>query len=126
MKLAYYAHPTTEYGTNLELMVLKHLEKCGFMVINPNNPITDLEYRVAKSTGGFDKAMRVFYNLIDRCDLVTFTPFYDGMISSGVVRELEYALNAGKPVLEVPLQHLIKARYLSYEDTLARIKEYKK
>lgn len=126
MKLAYYAHPITEYGTTLESVVMKHLEKCGFMVINPNNPITELEYRVAKSTGGFDKAMRVFYNLIDRCDVLAFTPFRDGMISSGVKLELEYAIKADKPVLEVPFQHLIKGRYLSYEDTLARIKECKK
>lgn len=126
MKLAYYAHPITEYGTNLELVVMRHLEKCGFIVINPNNPITDLEYKVAKSTGGFDKAMRVFYNLIDRCDVLAFTPFHDGMISSGVKLEMQYAYNAGKPVLEVPLQGLIEARFLSYEDTLARIKEGKK
>lgn len=123
MKLAYYAHPITDYGTELEKRVLRHLEKCGFMVINPNNPITDLEYKLAKTTGGFDRAMAVFYDLINRCDVVAFTPFHDGMISSGVKLELEYALNLGLPVLEVPLQHLTKARYLSYEDTLVRIKE---
>lgn len=124
MKLVYYAHPVTDYGTKHETEVVRMLERAGFVVLNPNNPATDLEYKLAKITDR-EAAMQVFYRMIDRCDVLVFESFEDNMIGSGVWLEIQHAKFRLLPVLEVPRLDFTKLRALSYSETVERIKATK-
>ena len=120
MKLAYYAHPITEYGTLEETHAVKAIEHAGFVVINPNCPAIDLEYKLAKARGIDSPMFHVFHPIVQRCDVVFFRAFPDGKISSGVAMEVGWADSLGKPVFELPTQRV--ERTLTYQQTLERLK----
>ena len=125
MKLVYYAHPVSDYDTDHEIAGIRMLEKAGFVVLNPNNPATALEYKLAKVEDP-DKAMEVFYRLIDRCDVLVFQSFEDNMISSGVSLEIDYARFHARPVFEMPYPNVLTERALTREETVKRVQALRK
>ena len=105
--IAYYAHPMAIYGTPQEEADIKLIESLGFECLNPNSP----SYQ--------GHTMNQFCALAARCDLIVFRAFEDGMIGSGVAKEIEAMKKMGKPVLE--LTGRITRRALSREETRERL-----
>lgn len=87
--------------------IIKTLENLGFIVIDPNNEVSQALYKL--------DGMSVFHHLIDSADLLVFKPLANGKITAGVVSEIAYANSKGIPVLEIPEN--IYARSMSVEDT---------
>jgi nucleoside 2-deoxyribosyltransferase len=110
----YYAHPITMYDTWDEQHEVKMLELMGFEVLNPNCDELDKAYNA-------NKDFEVFLKAIESCDAVFYSAMEDGMISSGVVKEIVFAFELGMPVFEIPRN--CQARYLTKEQTRERLVE---
>lgn len=104
----YYAHPISYYKTELEDQDVQTLERLGFFVINP----ADYDY---------DGDMSKYLNLVRSCRAVYFRPLHDGKITSGVAMEIDAAITAGIPVVELFTQAAFKSRVLSRNETRARM-----
>lgn len=111
--VCYYAHPMPTYNTQQEIDDIMLLDEMGFKVISPNSP--EIEENYKKDTH-IDR-MAFFKQFIDKCDVVVFRSFINGLITSGVVYELEYATKIGKPILEISNFNNLKPRILDYVQT---------
>ena len=114
----YYAHPLNLYGSAQEKRDCETLEKLGFEVLNPGS----LECQEAFEAR--DKSLPVmdfFAPLVEACDALAFRACPDGRITSGVVKEIGWALTAGKPIIELP--SCISSRVLSQVQTIEYLKE---
>lgn len=119
--IVYYAHCMAIYDTPQEERDLVTLAKLGFAkIINPNSTpysaaCAEIRAEAAADPRGFvfrdgkrygdpsDAIMvHVFKPLVDTCDVVAFRALPDGMIPSGVAKEVWWAVNAGKIVIELP------------------------
>lgn len=147
----YYAHCMAIYGTPQEDRDMALLERIfpGEAVINPNTPMISKQcdamraeieiYNVHTPTcpGGM-KCMgyaphthprdasgeimtRIFQPLAKGCDLLVFRALPDGMIPSGVLKEIQWADEARIPVLELP--SAMMRRELSVAATKQYLKE---
>lgn len=96
------------YGTTLEQLDIELLELMGFEVINPNHPHCK------------NFSMDDFVRWAASCDVLCFRAFLqDGKIGVGVVKEIDGAVKAGKPIFELPT--INKERKLSRDETRARM-----
>ena len=85
----YYAHAICLYGTEIEKkeeMLIRERFKDA-KIINPVN------YRDAS----MDDSMDFYLRLVDKCHIVVFSCLL-GKVTSGVGKEVNYALNKGKEV----------------------------
>lgn len=103
----YYAHVMALYDTPQELRDVATLKRLGFTVLNPNHP----NYQKAAKAKGMD----AFLPLVLDCDALAFRALPDGRISSGVAMEIQWAREAGRPVIELPGS--FARRYLSVTET---------
>jgi len=110
--ICYYAHCMLAYNTQKELDDIKLLESLGFEVINPNSKDIQDGYKMDRN---IDR-MAYFKQFVDKSDIIVFRTFND-VITSGVGYELKYAIEIGKPIIELPDYNTIKSKILSYADT---------
>lgn len=103
----YYARPVSLYNTKQEERDLLLLTQLGFSIVNPNKEELQLAYK--------DKGMGVFTAAVKDCDALAFRSFQDGKISAGVKKEIDTALELGKPVIELPT--ITQNRVLSVDET---------
>lgn len=128
MKTAYYAHCVAIYGTPQEARDLQMLSYLGYDVVNPNSPAIDAAYNKVKSdfTAGHellsqyhsasDAAMTlIFKPIVKSVDVVVFRALPDGRIPAGVAKEILWAREFDKPVIELP--HALHDRIMSVEST---------
>jgi hypothetical protein len=113
MKTCYYAHSVALYGTPQESRDIEMLQKM-FFVLNPSEAIHQEAY---KTRGG----MQYFKEIVQKCDLLAFRAHVDGKIGAGVATEIEWALAADLPVIELPT--MMFARFLSIDSTKQYLKE---
>ena len=109
----YYAHSVSLYNTPQELRDIELLERLGFEVFNPNQPACNAGYQA--------EGMKYFERVLDDCDALAFRANPGGSINAGVVKEINYMIVQGAPVIELPT--LVGRQYLSVEDTRAYLKE---
>lgn len=111
----YYAHTMLSYGSTIEDEDIKLLERLGFEVINPSSP--EIVQACSNFIKNFGKTnvMEFFAEIINSCDVVAFRSLPDGKILSGIVAEIQHALNNDIPVIEIPC--LIENRMLDYPET---------
>jgi len=93
-KKAYYSHAKILAGKPQEKQDIETLEKAGFKVDNPYHP----KYSEWWETEGIEFG-RV---LIEANDVFVFRALPDGTITSGVAKELKWAEQADKPIIELP------------------------
>ena len=120
MKKVYYAHSLHLYNSKQEERDVKLLESLGFEVLNPNSGTIQEDIERYKTTIGVDNYMSYFEHLIQSCEIFAFRAHVDGKIPSGVGYELDYAINSGKSVIELPT--LVSSRRLSLDDTREYLK----
>jgi hypothetical protein len=113
MKKAYYARPLSLYGSPQEKRDRQTILMLGFETIEINKP----EIQAAAK----ERGMEPFKVLVEQGDALFFRGFVDGSIGAGVGQEIQWALDAGLPVVELPSR--IKRRTLSVDDTRAMLAE---
>lgn len=112
----YYSHPKTYKGSKEEAEDIKKLELEGYTVENPYNPkFADLWQTEGIAFGK---------SLVDMCDAVAFRPLSNGKIGAGVGKELGWAIELNKPIIEMPSANFVTdeeslaERVLSIDDTV--------
>lgn len=109
----YYAHCLAIYNTHQEARDLATLRALGFEVFNPNQPRIDQTIREMKAAGR-DDYMEYFRAILSDCQVFAFRALPGGAIPAGVRKELNWALEMGLPILELPT---LVGRTLSLDDT---------
>lgn len=112
-KKVYYAHCMAIFNTPQEVRDILMLEAMGFEVHNPNNPTDHAGYQ--------RKGMEYFRKIIQECDIVAFRAYPDFKIPAGIFKEVQWAIDMGKPVIELPAK--FKERGLTVEATVHRLRE---
>ena len=121
---AYYAHCLHIYGTPQELRDIQTLQALGFDVINPNSPEIEAKCKEIRDVFGRDSSdvMRmVFKPIAQTCDVLAFRALPDGRIPAGVAKEIEWAREFSRPVIELPAA--LHDRTMSVESTRAYLQE---
>jgi hypothetical protein len=108
----YYARPISLYNTKQEERDLLLLTQLSLDIVNPNK--AELQKRYDQ------EGMDVFISAVKDCDALAFRAFQDGKISAGVKKEIDTAVELGKPVIELPT--ITSDRVLSVEDTREYLK----
>lgn len=108
--LAYYARPISIDGTFQAKRDIALIEAMGY---EPRYVGTDITFpfMVDYATEG----MHGFKSHVESCQLLIFRALPDNSIPAGVAKEIQWALDAGIPVVEIPRQ--IMRRTLNAEDT---------
>lgn len=114
-KKIYYAHCRALYGTQQENRDILLLESLGFDVLNPNNKVHQ------DSCKAFIDVMEYFLQLVATCDAVAFRALPNGKIPAGVLKEVKFAYEKNKPVMELPVN--IGLREMTVEQTRAYLTE---
>jgi len=104
---AYYAHPVILFGSKLQEKDIESIKDAGFEIVNPSDK--------EKQEGYIKYGMDYFKDLVKESNVVFFRSFFDGSIGQGVYKEINWAIEEGKPIFEMPRR--IKNRELSIEDT---------
>lgn len=108
----YYARPISLYNTKQEKRDLLLLTQFSLDIVNPNKEELQLRYE--------REGMDVFTAAVKDCDALAFRSFQDGRISAGVKKEIDAAIELGKPVIELPT--ITSTRILSIDDTREYLK----
>lgn len=108
----YYARPISLYNTKQEERDLLLLTQLSLDILNPNKAELQRRYDI--------EGMDVFTSAVKDCDALAFRSFQDGKISAGVKKEIDAALELGKPVIELPT--ITSVRVLSVDDTREYLK----
>lgn len=116
-KKAYYSHAKILVKTEQEKADIETLEKAGFKVDNPYHA----KYSEWWETEGIEFG-RV---LIEANDVFVFRALPDGTITAGVAKELKWAEEANKPIIELPYA-LSERVARSIENTVEYYKKAKK
>jgi len=103
----YYARPINLYKTKQDVRDMELLIKLFGYVVNPDKEELQRRYDI--------EGMDVFTAAVADCDSLAFRSFPDGKISAGVKKEIDKAIELGKPVIELPT--ITETRVLSVEDT---------
>lgn len=111
----YYAHPVSLYNTPQEKRDIALLESLGFEVENPNTEKHQVGYDIAKAKSSNGSGMEHFFKVVLACDAIAFRAFPDGKIGSGVMMEVDWALEGKLPVIELP--NIVESRKLSRTET---------
>lgn len=103
----YYARPISLYNTRQDERDIRLLSELFGDCINPNKEELQNRYK--------QEGMDVFLQAVSDCDALAFRSFPCGAISAGVKKEIDKAIELGKPVIELPT--ITEKRVLSIEDT---------
>jgi hypothetical protein len=114
----YYAHCMALYGTPQEARDIELLRSLGFKVINPGDPEI---CKVVEPLWDHNARMAFFEQYADSCDVIAFRALPGGAIPSGVMKEIGWFKERGKPVLELP--GFVLRPVLNYEQTKAYLHE---
>lgn len=139
----YYAHCIALYNTVQERRdidtLLVTFQAGPVEIVNPNSPeveqrCSELRKEVEYINGRIDQGYQaqrldaseiimsgVFKPLVRSCDVLAFRALYDGSVTAGVAKEIEYALEASIPVIELPSSVL--RRTLNVEQTREYLRE---
>lgn len=117
---AYYAHCMAIYNTKQEERDLLTLTDLGFDVLNPNTPEVSQGIKAYKEQHPSDY-MSYFKNLVEQCPVFVFRALPDGKIPSGVAKELEWAQQMNKFIIELP--SAVSQRTLTHAETIEYLKE---
>jgi hypothetical protein len=117
----YYGHCQAIYGSPQDKRDVETLTRLGFEVVNPSSPEHVEMADKMKATGKGERVMDYFVSLVTGCDAVAFRALPDGAIPAGVAKEIERALGAGKPVIELP--SCVLRRTLTVEQTREYLRE---
>jgi hypothetical protein len=109
----YYAHCIAIYNTHQEKRDLATLRALGFEIFNPNQPRIDQTVRDLKEAK-VENYMDVFKGLVSNCQAFAFRALPGGAIPAGVQKELDWAIEMGLPIIELPT---LVGRKLSLDDT---------
>lgn len=130
-KHLYYMRPMNLYGTELDFVLLRHINHLyGFdwEVVDPNTKTHQEAYENMKRETG--DGMPYFAALARNCHAGVFVPFPDGMIPAGVAREVTALLQRGCYVEELRYdgrkfrtRSLDTRRVLTVEETRSRIRD---
>lgn len=102
MPTVYYAHCMAIYDTEQEKRDIATLEALGLTVYNPNNSDVQETVQLMKAQGSTDY-MGFFKDLVYDCDVFAFRGLPMTLtLPGGVAKELEWATQAGKPIIELP------------------------
>ena len=96
----YYAHCIAIYNTPQEERDVHTLLGLGLDVVNPNTPAVDVEVKRLKSLG--ENYMSFFKDIVHSCEVFAFRALPDGSIPAGVAKELAWAVEADKLIIELP------------------------
>ncbi len=127
-RLCYFAHHTTDYGTDREQAAIEVIERQGFEVVNPNSPEDEAAYQALKARR--ENPMAHFEAVVRKCGALAFQRFESGEIGAGVGKEIMTAVEDDKPVYEVVGDQLVSvngaeaaASAMSVEDTKKLLSE---
>ena len=113
--IVYYSHPKTYKNSAESEQDIGLLEALGYGVISPYDPkFSDLWQ---------EEGIKFGKVLVDMCDYVAFRPLSNGKIGAGVGKELGWAIELQKPILEMPSafpfdENTLKERLLSIDETV--------
>jgi len=113
-KKAYYSHAKIIVNTQQEKDDFLTLEKAGYIVDTPYHP----KYQEFWETEGIEFGKV----LIEANDVFVFRALPDGTLPSGVAKELAWAEEANKPIIELPYA-LAQRKALSMKDTVEYYRE---
>jgi hypothetical protein len=110
----YYAHCVALYNTKQEERDIATLEKLfpQHEIFNPNCE--------ACSEGYAQKGMKFFRRTVNDSDILAFRALPEGLIPAGVYTEIQWAIEDGKTIIELPKLY---GREMSIDDTRQYIRE---
>lgn len=108
----YYAHSLSLYDTAQEARDIMTLKKMG-EVINPNSDEHQNGYKLS--------GMDYFDDVVAKCDALAFRAHPDGAIPTGVLKEINFAMNRYLPIIELPSG--IERRSLTVSQTREYLRE---
>lgn len=118
----YYAHCVGIYDSPQERRDIITLAEMGLTVINPNDWRVQRQFNALKGNMDYMEAFtEVFLTLVDDCEVFAFRALPHGGIPSGVAKELEYAIEKEKTIIELPA--CVSARTMSVDETREYLKE---
>lgn len=104
----YYAHPLWLYDTAVERADVELIERELGSVLNPNAPEHDAAYKTRKAATG--NGMDYFLeDVLPGCGACVFRADTDGLVSSGVVLEVNWFAERGLPTYELMADGLVPA-----------------
>lgn len=112
---AYYSHPKTYKNSEEEAEDISLLKSLGYSI---ENPYDDKFIELWQTEGiGFGRT------LVEMCDVVAFRPLSNGKIGSGVAKELGFAIEMRRPIIEMPSAvpfdvSTLKERTLTMDETV--------
>lgn len=116
----YYAHCMAIYHTPQEARDVRTLMELGLNVVNPNDSFFEAGVQQLKKEQPSDY-MEYFKGIILTCEALAFRALPDGRIPAGVLKEIVWAREMGKLVIELPSG--ITARAMSLESTREYLRE---
>ena len=120
-KKVYYAHSVALYNTPQEERDIATLEKLNLEVFNPNQQKLQDEFNEQKQHDYVLAFEQVFLHSIQECDVFAFRALPDGRIPGGVAKELVYAQEQGKTIIELPVN--IIRRSMEVDETREFLEE---
>lgn len=120
-KSIYYAHGLNLYNSPQEQRDIDMLVGLGFDVLNPSDSKYSEEFAQWREEHP-DEAdyMNYFKNLVGSCDAIAFRSLIDGSLTAGVAAEVQYAMENGMPMIELP--NITSNRFLNVADTRLLLK----
>ena len=117
-KKIYYAHTMTTYYSQEEANAVELLESMGYEVVNPSDKKIVEGVELFKRANPSKNYMEYFFDVVKTCDLLAFSAADDDKLTSGVVKEVLYALSTRMPVIEIhTIDSLNPERFMSLEKT---------
>lgn len=122
--MIYYAHCMAIYNKPQEKEDIEILKKIGFDVLNPNSPLHSNKVNFIRGNGGSGADVMEYFKSIvesDEIDALAFRALPDGSIPAGVAKEIDVAMQCGKPVIELPYHESRKK--LTVQETRTYLKK---
>ena len=90
----YFAHSKKDYNTEYELKCIERINELhpGSEIVNPRDIITGEETDPTDYKEFMQYMAKYFFSVIKTCNLVIAVPTNTGKITSGVMKEVKYAL----------------------------------
>lgn len=122
-KKIYYAHTMTTYYSQEETDAVELLESMGYEVVNPSDKKIVEGFELFKKNNPSGNSMDYFLDVVKTCDLLAFSAVDGDKLTSGVVKEVLYALDIKMPVIEIhTIDSLNPKRFMSLEKTREYLK----
>lgn len=125
IKTVYYSHPKIMRGSAQEKEDTLFLQILGFTVESPYDP----KYSDAWESEGIEFGR----TLVEIYDAVAYRLTSDNRISAGVAKELKWAIELGKPIIEMPKAEIVEyskkdiiERSMTIDETVEYFRTFKK